>query len=65
VPVERVHGLERAQGSVQLGRVTVEGVERSLDTLLLVTLLGDGQIVDAGQRLARRSLWSGPGFGLH
>ena len=64
MPVERLHGLERAEGSVELGRVTVEGVERSLDTLLLVALLGDGQVLDTRQRLAR-SLWSGPGFRLH
>ena len=65
MPVERIHGLERAQGRVDLGRVTVEGVEGSLDALLLVALFGDGQILDARQRLARRRLWSGPGFGLH
>ena len=65
MPVEGIHGLERAQGRVDLSGVTVERVEGSLDALLLVALFGDGEILDARQRLARRRLWCGPGFGLH
>src|SRR6185436_1382146 len=65
VAVKRVDGLERAQGRIELGRVAVEGVEGGLDALLLEALLGDRQILDARQRLARRRLWSGPGFVLH
>ena len=63
--VERVDGLQRAQRRVQLGGVPVEGVERGLDALLLVALLGDGQVLDPRQPLARGVLRSGPGLLLH
>ena len=65
MPVERIHGLERPQGRVDLGRMTIEGIEGSLDALLLVALFGHGQVLDARQRLAPRRLWSGPGFRFH
>ena len=63
--MERIDGLERAQRRIELRGVTVERVEGSLDALLLVALLGNGQVLDARQRLAAGRLWSGPGFGLH
>src|SRR5204862_8128377 len=65
VPVEGVDRLQRAQRRVELRRVAIKRVERRLDALLLVALLGHRQILDARQRLPRRSLRSGPGFVLH
>ena len=63
--VERVNRLERPQGRVELSRMAVERIERSLDALRLVALLGDREILHARKRLARRRLRGGPGFGLH
>ena len=63
--MERVDGLERAQGRVELRGMAVEGVERGLDALLLVPLLGHGQVFDARQGLTRGRLRGGPGFVVH
>src|SRR3954454_20270541 len=45
--------------------MAIERVERGLDALLLVPLLGEGQVFDAWQRLARGRLRSRPGLVLH
>ena len=63
--MERVDRLERPQCGVQLRGVAVERVERRAHALLLIALLGDRQVLDARQRLARRFLWSRPGLVAH
>ena len=65
LPVKRIDRLECAQGRIELSGMAVEGIEGSLDALLLVALLRYGQILVARKRLARGRLGSGPGFGLH
>src|ERR671923_19064 len=45
--------------------MAVERIERSLDALLLVALLGDGEILDPRQGITRRRLRAGPGLLLH
>jgi hypothetical protein len=45
--------------------MAVERVKSSPDALLLVALLGHGEIVDARKRLACRGLRSRPGLVLH
>src|SRR5215831_3781506 len=63
--MEGVDRLERPQGRVELRGMAIERIERRADALLLVALVGERQVLQPRERLARRALRSGPGLVFH